>query len=84
MTDLRLYRLLKKYCFEVHTDGICFIKSYNIGDFSVDLGVTDSEYGVPVTIVSNGDFALDAHDLEHYCEDIDEVIDAIIEEMGEK
>lgn len=84
MTDLQLYRLLKKYCFEVHMDGMCFIRSYNIGDFAISLGVTDSENRIPVTIISNGDFAIDVHDLEHYCDDIDELVKAIIEDFGER
>lgn len=83
MTDLELYRLIKKYCFEFHKDGIFFIKSYDIGDFAKELGVTDAERGVDVTIVTDGDFAIDANNLEYYCEDIDSVIESLVEDIGE-
>lgn len=83
-SDLELYNLIKDYCFEFHNDGIFIVKSYDIGEFATKLGIKDCEYYVPCFIVSNGDFGIDAHNLECFCDDIDSVINALIQEIGEK
>jgi hypothetical protein len=53
-------------------------------EFATKLGIKDCEYYVPCFIVSDGDFGIDAHNLECFCDDIDSVINALIQEIGEK
>ena len=83
MDNLELYRLIKKTSSEFHTNGIFFVSPYNLKEFTSGLGIKDAENGVEAHIVTDGYLVIDAHDLECFCEDIDEVIKALDEDMNE-
>lgn len=83
MGDLELYRLIKKTASEFHDDGIFFVAPWSLKEFTCGLGIKDSENGVEAHIVTDGYLAIDAHDLEYFCEDIDAVIKALDEDFNE-
>jgi hypothetical protein len=82
MSDLELYRLIKKNASEFHDDGIFFIAPWDLEEFTRGLGIKDAENGVEAHIVTDGYLAIDAHNLEYNCEDIDGVINALIEDFN--
>lgn len=83
MSDLGLYRLIKSTASEFHDDGIFFVAPWSLKEFTCGLGIKDAENGVEAHIVTDGYLAIDAHDLEYFCEDIDEVINALNEDFNE-
>lgn len=83
MGDLGLYRLIKRTASEFHDDGIFFVAPWNLKEFTKGLEIKDAENGVEAHIVTDGYLAIDAHDLEYFCEDIDAVIKALYEDINE-
>lgn len=59
MTDLELYVHFKKYVFEVHKDGICFVYPFDYNDFTKCLPINDAEEGFDAVITTDGVLCFD-------------------------
>lgn len=82
MTDLELYVHFNKYVFEVHKDGICFVRCYDYNDFVKDLPINDAEEGFDAFITCNGNLCFNIDDVSHFFEDFETFKETFMKERA--